>query len=595
MAISHLHAQPKKDGAGGSYTWGAPTSVTDYAPRGVSLSGVGIQTGISPLVVSSGVPTTYAAPAGSFPTIGQPSSYIMKPTGSVTYSSMASTMAANPAQFRPVTGAAPVTYSAPIATRTSFSAAQPAVTYMQAPPVQCAAPVVMAASPVATPVAPPWRVKLGAEMPNFFCNTTHSDFMFHEFLDSAADVTPWTVLFSHPKDFTPVCTTELGRCETLGGEFQARGVKLIGVSCDSVEEHLAWSKDVLHREGITKPAGQFLSFPIIADADRSIVQLLGMLDPDEVTDAGVPLPARALILIGPDKKVKLSILYPATTGRNFDEVLRVIDSVRLTAGMGLATPVDWRQGDRCIVAPSVSTEDAQQRFTNLVIEELPSNKQYLRSVDCPEIPMAGAVFEPYELLAPMDPSEQLKLVKREGGERGVELDGASQLGGTAHFASCVKYPRGDVNLLLESMKAMNQEMPAVTRAHAGRAGGAANVAKMIFSCNNEQCAVVTYVPPNLQEVLPASVWHQEVLDWFGGEVIEQSAGQSVGVVPGDGTLFIKAMKQKATEILVRAQLMSAENAHDGEAEFGDHDLPGMPEERRRTILEKRMSMRQTIM
>jgi len=107
--------------------------------------------------------------------------------------------------------------------------------------------------------------------------------------------------------------------------------------------------------------------------------------------------------------------------------------------------------------------------------------------------------------------------------------------------------------------------------------------------------VVAHVPPNLQEVLPASLWTQEVLDWFGGEVIELGDSQSVGVVSGDGTLFIKAMKQKATEILVRAQLMSAENAHDGEAQFGDHDLPGMPEERRRTILEKRMSMRQTIM
>jgi 1-Cys peroxiredoxin 6 len=227
-----------------------------------------------------------------------------------------------------------------------------------------------------------WKVKLGAEMPNFSCNTTHGDFLFHEFLESAADVTPWTVLFSHPKDFTPVCTTELGRCETLGGEFKARGVKLIGVSCDSVEEHLAWSADILHREGITK--SKLLSFPIIADANRLIVQTLGMLDPDEVNAAGVPLPARALIIIGPDKKVKLSILYPATTGRNFDEVLRVIDSVQLTAGNGLATPVDWKQGERCIVGPGMATEDAQQRFTNLVTEALPSGKQYLRSVDCPK-------------------------------------------------------------------------------------------------------------------------------------------------------------------------------------------------------------------
>jgi len=219
-------------------------------------------------------------------------------------------------------------------------------------------------------------------MPNFQCNTTHGDFAFHEFLEANQE-TPYTLFFSHPKDFTPVCTTELGRCETLFGDFLSRGVQLIGVSCDPVEEHLEWSKDVLYREGITKPDGQFLSFPIIADSSREIVEMLGMLDPDEVTGQGVPLPARALILIGPDRKVKLSILYPATTGRNFDEVLRTIDSVLLTVGQGLATPVDWRQGERCIVAPSVSTEDAQQRFTNLVIEQLPSEKPYLRVCDCP--------------------------------------------------------------------------------------------------------------------------------------------------------------------------------------------------------------------
>merc|ERR1712232_754950 len=179
---------------------------------------------------------------------------------------------------------------------------------------------------------------------------------------------------------------ELGRCEALSGEFAARGVKLIGVSCDSVTEHLEWSKDVLHRVGTDRQFSDgLLSFPIIADASREIVQMMGMLDPDEVTSSGVPLPARALILIGPDKKVKFSILYPATTGRNFDEVIRAIDSVQITAGTGgLATPVDWRQGERVIVGPAISTEDAQARFQNFAIEQLPSGKPYLRSVDCPD-------------------------------------------------------------------------------------------------------------------------------------------------------------------------------------------------------------------
>merc|ERR1719188_30515 len=135
-----------------------------------------------------------------------------------------------------------------------------------------------------------------------------------------------------------------------------------------------------------KPDGDFrLTFPIIADAKREIVTQLGMLDPDEKDAAGVPLPARALIVIGPDKKVKLSILYPATTGRNFDEVLRSIDSLQLTADMGLATPVDWKHGERCIVAPAVSTDDAKARFANLEIEELPSKKEYFRTVDCPDL------------------------------------------------------------------------------------------------------------------------------------------------------------------------------------------------------------------
>jgi len=190
------------------------------------------------------------------------------------------------------------------------------------------------------------------------------------------------VLFSHPADFTPVCTTELGRCEVYGPEFEARGAQLIGLSCDPVDSHLAWTTDILHRENLAKSDGM-LSFPIIADPNRNIASTLGMIDPEEINSKGIALPARALIVIDQTKKVKLAILYPATTGRSFEEVLRVLDSLILTRDKSLATPADWRPGDRCIVAPSVSTEDALAKFEDLVIEELPSGKQYLRHVKNP--------------------------------------------------------------------------------------------------------------------------------------------------------------------------------------------------------------------
>lgn len=224
-----------------------------------------------------------------------------------------------------------------------------------------------------------WKVKLGAEIPDFACVATSGPMTFHKFLDGDSE-RPWTVLFTHPKDFTPVCTTELGSCQLLVPEFAKRGVKMIGLSCDSVDMHTEWSKDILHHVGVAKSE---LAFPMISDRDKSIVTLLGMLDPAEKDDEGMPLPARALLLIGPDKTIKFSILYPATTGRDFDEVLRAIDSVMLTARHMLATPADWKQGQRCVVAPVVSTEDAKARFSNMVIEDLPSGKQYLRMVDCP--------------------------------------------------------------------------------------------------------------------------------------------------------------------------------------------------------------------
>jgi len=178
-----------------------------------------------------------------------------------------------------------------------------------------------------------------------------------------------------------VCTTELGACHGLAGQFAKLGAKMIGLSCDDTESHNAWSKDVLAR--LLSSNDDSLAFPLIADSDREIVGALGMLDPEEKTAEGVPLPARALVILN-GTTVRLTILYPATTGRNFDEVLRVLVSLQLTTNNGLATPVDWKYGERVIVGPPVKTEDAQAKFEEFKIEELPSGKQYLRSVKCPE-------------------------------------------------------------------------------------------------------------------------------------------------------------------------------------------------------------------
>mmetsp|Transcript_12969 Transcript_12969/g.29412 ORF Transcript_12969/g.29412 Transcript_12969/m.29412 type:complete len:234 (+) Transcript_12969:72-773(+) len=223
-------------------------------------------------------------------------------------------------------------------------------------------------------------LKIGATIPNFDVKTTKGDFKLHDWM-KGDEACPWTLFFSHPKDFTPVCTTELGQCHVLSERFKKIGTKLIGISCDSVDDHKAWSKDVLFRVG--KEAESELAFPIIADADRSMVSELGMLDPEEKDAAGVPLPARALVVLH-GTTVKLTILYPATTGRNFDEVFRVMTSLQLTQNNGLATPVNWSYGERVIVGPPVKTEDAKAKFEDFQMETLPSGKEYLRSVKCPE-------------------------------------------------------------------------------------------------------------------------------------------------------------------------------------------------------------------
>merc|ERR1719394_1752841 len=211
-------------------------------------------------------------------------------------------------------------------------------------------------------------VKLGDTVPNFTAATNHGKIDFHTWIEGS-----WSILFSHPADYTPVCTTELGRAQAMSGEFAKRGVKMIALSCDEVEAHNGWIGDIKAYNGLTE-----FAYPIIADPSREIAMKYSMLDPVAKDNAGMPLTCRAVFVIGPDKKLKLSILYPATTGRNFQEVLRVIDSLQLTATKKVATPVDWQNGDRCMVLPTLSNEEAKKLFPNMEQRQLPSGKGYLR-------------------------------------------------------------------------------------------------------------------------------------------------------------------------------------------------------------------------
>ncbi|XP_002170014.2 peroxiredoxin-6 [Hydra vulgaris] len=209
---------------------------------------------------------------------------------------------------------------------------------------------------------------LGDVLPNFKANTTIGEIQFHEWIGES-----WAILFSHPADFTPVCTTELSQAEQLAHEFNKRGVKMIALSCDSVESHNNWICD------IKKYTNGSFSYPIIADPKREIAVSLGMLDPDEKDKQGMPLTCRAVFVIGPDKKLKLSILYPATTGRNFNEILRAIDSLHLTVAKKVATPVNWVFGDEAMVIPTIKPEEVSTYFPNGIRQdEVPSGKGYMR-------------------------------------------------------------------------------------------------------------------------------------------------------------------------------------------------------------------------
>jgi thioredoxin-dependent peroxiredoxin len=208
-------------------------------------------------------------------------------------------------------------------------------------------------------------LQLGDEAPNFTAETTEGSIDFHNWLGNS-----WAVLFSHPKDFTPVCTTELGRVAALKPEFDKRGVKVIGLSVDPLGSHTEWSKDIKETQG------HAVNFPMIADADRKVSDLYGMIHPK----ANDTLTVRSVFVIGPDKKIKLSLTYPASTGRNFDEILRVIDSLQLTAKHKVATPVDWKQGGDVIIVPSVSDDDAKKQYPN----GWKTVKPYLRIVPQPK-------------------------------------------------------------------------------------------------------------------------------------------------------------------------------------------------------------------
>lgn len=209
-------------------------------------------------------------------------------------------------------------------------------------------------------------VQLGDIAPDFEQQSTMGLIRFHEWLGNS-----WGVLFSHPKNFTPVCTTELGVVAKLKGEFDRRGVKVIGLSVDAVQDHEAWARDIEETQGAK------LNFPLLADADRKVATLYGMIHPS----ASDTMTVRSVFIIGPDKRVKLMITYPASTGRDFNEILRVIDSLQLTASHKVATPANWRQGDECIIVPSVSDEEASKLFPN----GYRAVKPYLRLVAQPGV------------------------------------------------------------------------------------------------------------------------------------------------------------------------------------------------------------------
>ena len=218
-------------------------------------------------------------------------------------------------------------------------------------------------------------IQIGDEVPDFTAESTQGTIHFHDWIGDG-----WAVLFSHPKDFTPVCTTELGSVAGLQPEFEKRNCKIVGLSVDSVSDHTEWSKD------IEETTGNAVGYPLIGDTDLEVAKLFGMLQRNATGSAGERTAAdnatvRQLFVIGPDKKVKLTLTYPMTTGRNFDEVLRVLDSIQLTAEHQVATPANWKQGEDVIIVPSVSNEEAEEKYP----QGWSSPKPYWRIVPQPSL------------------------------------------------------------------------------------------------------------------------------------------------------------------------------------------------------------------
>ncbi|MFS8002698.1 putative thioredoxin-dependent peroxiredoxin [Helianthus anomalus] len=237
---------------------------------------------------------------------------------------------------------------------------------------------------------------IGDSLPNLQVDTTHGKINLHDYVGDS-----FTIIFSHPGDFTPVCTTELGAMAAYADKFAQRGVKLLGLSCDDVQSHKEWIKDIeaynvcicicicicifinqnlpVNTIVMLVQKGKKVTYPIAADPNREIIKQLNMVDPDEKDASGQNLPSRALHIVGPDKKIKLSFLYPASTGRNMDEVVRALDSLIKASKHKIATPVNWKEGEPVVIAPSVSNDEARKMFPKgFQTVDLPSNKDYLR-------------------------------------------------------------------------------------------------------------------------------------------------------------------------------------------------------------------------
>mmetsp|Transcript_19030 Transcript_19030/g.24560 ORF Transcript_19030/g.24560 Transcript_19030/m.24560 type:complete len:228 (-) Transcript_19030:65-748(-) len=224
-------------------------------------------------------------------------------------------------------------------------------------------------------------IRIGSEIPNFRADTNLGPIELHEYFGDS-----WGILFSHPDDFTPVCTTELGEAARLAPEFEKRNVKMIALSCNDVSSHNKWIED------IKAATGQDVTYPIIGDTERKVATKMGMLDNHNRNAAGLPLTVRSVFIVDPDKVVKLELAYPATTGRNFYEILRCIDSLQLTFDGSLATPVNWKRGDDCVISPKISTEDAKQKYEKMTEVTLPSEKPYLRFTPDPNSPPKKCVI-----------------------------------------------------------------------------------------------------------------------------------------------------------------------------------------------------------